>query len=48
MKCKYAKKANLGKKYIKCECDGSIRTYPCHCVKEKPTLFGKLKLKLGL
>ena len=47
MKCKYEKKSELGNKYVKCQRDGSIRRYPCHCNKHEPTFWEKLKVKFG-
>lgn len=43
MSCKYAKKATLGKDYIKCERDNSIHRNPCFCGKRKLTLWERFK-----
>lgn len=41
--CKYAEKTTVGKQYVKCSLDGSIRKDSCHCKKYKPSLKKKIK-----
>ncbi|MBQ2396166.1 MAG: hypothetical protein II304_03860 [Bacteroidales bacterium] len=43
MSCKYAKKSTLGKKYVKCELDNSVRKSGCPCRKYKPSLWTRFK-----
>ena len=46
MKCRYQRKSNRGKDYIKCYLDNSERKYGCPCKKFKPTLWSKIRRRL--
>ena len=43
--CKYAEKSYVGKGYIKCQLDGSVRINGCPCEKRELSLWQKFKNK---
>lgn len=45
--CKYAAKSFVGKGYIKCQLDGSVRKNGCPCNKRELSWWQKFKQKIG-
>lgn len=43
--CKYAEKSFVGKGYIKCQLDGSVRINGCPCEKRELSWWQKFKNK---